>query len=116
MVFMPTAGTYIVVRTIEGWGVGGSIVTVYVLLVEYCGPSYREMVTALFHVPINISHLCLAGVSYFLRDCDVFQIAISIPVLLCCVLFKVTYESPKWLADSGNYDKSFLVMQKIAKL
>ncbi|CAH0629137.1 unnamed protein product [Chrysodeixis includens] len=115
VVFMPSAATFIVMRTIEGWGVGGSIVTIYVFLVEFCGPSYREMVTALFHVPINISHCCLAGMSYLFRNCDHFQMVLSIPVILCCLLYWLTYESPKWLVDNQQYDRAFLVMQKIAK-
>lgn len=115
LVFMPTAPTFILMRCIEGLGVGGSIVTAYVLLVEYCGKGYREMVTALYHIPINISHLSLAGISYLLRNCDHFMLAISIPTIFCVFLYCLTYESPKWLIDNEKYARATFVMQKIAK-
>lgn len=116
LVAMPTAASFIFMRCIEGMGVGGAIVTGYVLCVEYCGISYREMVSALFHIPINISHMSLAGMSYLLRHCDSFQLAISIPAFLCVSLWWLTLESPKWLIDNDNVERATLVMQKIAAL
>ncbi|XP_030022814.2 organic cation transporter protein isoform X1 [Manduca sexta] len=112
---MPTAVSFIFMRTIEGLGVGGAIVTSYVLCVEYCGTRHREMVTALLHIPINLSHMCLAGVSYLLRHCDEFQIALSLPIFLCVALYWLTLESPKWLMDTGKVDEAAVVMEKISR-
>lgn len=113
---MPTTASFIFMRCIEGIGVGGSIVTGYVLCVEYCGTRYREMVSALFHVPINMSHMTLAGMSYIFRHCDTLQLVLSLPMFLCVTLWCIGLESPKWLMDSGNVTKATVVMEKIAKL
>ncbi|CAH0668707.1 unnamed protein product [Spodoptera exigua] len=114
--YMSTAPTFIAMRCIEGAGIGGAIVTSYVLLVEYCGLGYREMVTALYHVPINVSHMTLAGVSYLIRDSDILQLAISLPVFLCLALWCMIMESPKWLLDENKLDKASEILEKIAKL
>ncbi|KAF9411525.1 hypothetical protein HW555_009717 [Spodoptera exigua] len=113
--YMSTAPTFIAMRCIEGAGIGGAIVTSYVLLVEYCGLGYREMVTALYHVPINVSHMTLAGVSYLIRDSDILQLAISLPVFLCLALWCMIMESPKWLLDENKLDKASAILEKIAK-
>uniref|UniRef100_A0A2H1W143 SFRICE_037312 n=1 Tax=Spodoptera frugiperda TaxID=7108 RepID=A0A2H1W143_SPOFR len=113
--YMPTAPTFILMRCIEGAGIGGAIVTSYVLLVEYCGVSYREMVTALYHVPINVSHMTLAGVSYLVRNSDMFQLVISIPMFFCLLLWCMTMESPKWLLDENRVDRASEILIKIAK-
>uniref|UniRef100_A0A2A4IZU9 Major facilitator superfamily (MFS) profile domain-containing protein n=1 Tax=Heliothis virescens TaxID=7102 RepID=A0A2A4IZU9_HELVI len=111
---MPTVTSFMLMRCIEGIGVGGAIVTGYVLVVEYCGTKYRELVTAFYHVPINVSHVSLAGISYFIRHCDAFQLALSVPAFLCVTLWCFCLESPKWLITDGNIDKATRVMEKIA--
>ncbi|KAL0883589.1 hypothetical protein ABMA27_015740 [Loxostege sticticalis] len=112
---MPEPSLYTTMRTIEGIGVGGAIVTAYVLCVEFCGLRHRESVTALFHIPINISHVSLAGVSYALRHCDEFQLVLSIPVFLFVGMKWLVMESPKWLMDNNHVDKAVAVMERIAK-
>ncbi|KAJ8726744.1 hypothetical protein PYW08_015141 [Mythimna loreyi] len=113
--FMPNAATFIFMRVFEGIGVGGAIVTGYVLCVEYCGTRYREMVTALYHIPINVSHMSMPGVSYLLRHCDHFQLALSLPMFLFVSMWYLCLESPKWLLDNGNVEKATKVMEKFLK-
>lgn len=112
---MPTIVTFIFMRFLEGYGVGGLIVTGYVLLVEYCGVKQREFVTPIYHVNFNVGHMVLPGISYLLRNFIHFQIAVSLPVFLFVFLYCSVYESPKWLMDSGQIDKAAAIMTKIAK-
>lgn len=107
---------YTVLRVIEGIGLGGSIVTSFVLLVEYCGPRNREAIVALYHIPINVGHMTLAGVSYFVRDCDFFQITITVPLFIFLLMYVFTSESPKWLLDKNRIDEAVKIMDKIGKL
>ncbi|XP_045764037.1 organic cation transporter protein-like [Maniola jurtina] len=111
---MPTAAAYTLMRSIEGIGTGGAIITSYVFCIEYTGVRHREIVTALFHIPLNISHLTLPGISYLLRHCDEFQLALSIPVFFYIGMQWMVMESPKWLMDSDRIDESVVVMEKFA--
>lgn len=107
---------YMFLRVMQGLGIGGALVTGFVYCIEYCGVNQRELVTAAFHIPLNISHMCLAGVSYIFRDMDAYQLAISIP-LFCFIPMKwLVYESPKWLMDSGRIDEAVAALEGIAKL
>ncbi|XP_039746218.1 solute carrier family 22 member 3-like [Pararge aegeria] len=111
---MPSAAAHILIRSIEGIGTGGAIITSYVLCIEYSGVRYREIVTALFHIPLNIGHLTLPGISYLLRHCDEFQLAISIPVFFYVGMRWMVMESPKWLMDNENIDETVVAMEKFA--
>ncbi|XP_013200148.2 solute carrier family 22 member 1-like [Amyelois transitella] len=112
---MPNITSFIIMRCIEGISAGGYIVAGFVFVVEHCGPNNREIVSALYHVPFNLGHISLAGVSYLLRNCDHFQIAISIPVAVFVTIRCLTMESPKWLMDQGQTEKAAVVMEKISK-
>lgn len=89
-------------RFFEGLGIGGSVVTSFVLCVEYSATVHREYVTALFHLPLNLGHVSMVGVSYMLRNMDHFQLAISLPIFLLVPLRWIMMESPKWLLDNGK--------------
>lgn len=113
---MPTAPAFIFMRFLEGVGVGGAIVTSFVLCIEYCGVKYRETVTALFHIPINIGHITIPGISYFLRDFDDLQLAISIPMFFYAATKWLMMESPKWLMDNNRVERAASVMEKLSHL
>ncbi|XP_023944225.2 organic cation transporter protein [Bicyclus anynana] len=111
---MPTAAAFTFMRHIEGIGTGGAIITSYVLCIEYTGVRHREVITALFHLPLNISHMTLPGISYLLRHCDEFQLALSIPLLFYVGMRWMVLESPKWLMDSDRIDDTVIAMEKLA--
>ncbi|CAG9562900.1 unnamed protein product [Danaus chrysippus] len=113
---MPTTASYTFMRTIEGIGTGGAIITSYVLCIEFIGTRYREIVTALFNIPVNIGHMTLPLISYLLPHCDQFQLTISIPMFFYVFLPWMVMESPKWLLDSGRHDRAIFVMENVAKL
>ncbi|XP_053600448.1 solute carrier family 22 member 1-like [Plodia interpunctella] len=113
--FMPGIVSFLIVRFIEGAACGGYVVVVFVFLVEFCGPNNREIVSVLFHIPPNFGHATLAAVSYLLRDCDYFQLAISVPLIIFVSMRCLLYESPKWLLDLGRLDEAADVMGKIDK-
>ncbi|XP_050681608.1 solute carrier family 22 member 3-like [Leptidea sinapis] len=112
---MPTIAAFTLMRFLEGVGSGGAIITGYVLCIEYCGLRHREVITALYHVPINLSHITLPVVSYLWRHFDHFQLAISIPIFLFIFVWWLAMESPKWLMDNDDIDKAVDVMEKYGK-
>lgn len=114
--FMPSVESYIIARCLEGVGCGGTIVTGFVLCIEYCGLAHREIVSALFHIPINIASIAIAGISYLLRNFEHYQLCLSVPVLLCATLYWSLMESPKWLLDKGHLGRATKVMERICKL
>ncbi|XP_045492490.1 solute carrier family 22 member 8-like [Colias croceus] len=113
---MPTIAAFTLMRCLEGIGCGGAIITAFVLCIEYCNLRHREVITALFHIPSNISHITLPGVSYLFRHCDEFQLALSIPVFIYLSSWWLVMESPKWLMDNDKVDKAVAVMQRFGEI
>ncbi|XP_053600447.1 solute carrier family 22 member 1-like [Plodia interpunctella] len=111
---MPNVTAYIFMRCLEGFSAGGYIVASFVFVIEHCGPNNREVISALFHLPLNVGHISLAGVSYFLRDCSYFQLALSVPVFFFVSIRYLTMESPKWLMDQGHLEEAAIIMEKIS--
>ncbi|KAJ2950805.1 hypothetical protein O0L34_g9071 [Tuta absoluta] len=101
---MPNIYLFIVMRFFEGAGAGGGIICGFVLCIEFCSAEHREVITALYHIPFNIGHLTIAGISYLLRHMDHFQLAISIPCLFAPLIKFIMMESPKWLMDNDYID------------
>ncbi|CAK1551537.1 unnamed protein product [Leptosia nina] len=113
---MPTIASFTFMRCLEGIGCGGAIITAFVLCIEYCNLRHREVITALFHIPSNISHITLPGISYLFRHCDDFQLALSIPVFFFLSSWWLVMESPKWLMDNGKVDGAVAVMERFGRI
>ncbi|KAI5643546.1 sugar transporter domain-containing protein [Phthorimaea operculella] len=101
---MPNIYLFIVMRFFEGAGAGGGLVCGFVLCIEFCSAEYREIITALYHIPFNIGHLTIAGISYLLRHMDLFQLALSLPCMFLPLIKFIMMESPKWLMDNDHID------------
>ncbi|XP_047989832.1 solute carrier family 22 member 3-like [Leguminivora glycinivorella] len=114
--FAPSFAIFCVMRFIEGFGSGGAIVTGFVLSVEYCGSSFRSSVSAFVHIAGNTGLIVMAGISYLLRDCDQFQLAISVPVMAFFFMKFILLESPKWLMDRNRTEEAVKVMEKFCRL
>ncbi|XP_063530720.1 organic cation transporter protein-like [Cydia strobilella] len=111
----PTFLLFCFTRFFEGAGSGGAIVAGYVLCVEFCGTDYRPTVSTFIHIASNLGLICLAGISYLLRDCDQFQLAVSVPVMFCATIKFLLLESPKWLMDKNKKEEAIKVMEKFCR-
>ncbi|XP_063636060.1 solute carrier family 22 member 1-like [Cydia splendana] len=106
---------FCITRFFEGAGNGGAIVSGYVLCVEFSGTDYRPSVSTFIHMASNLGLICLACISYLLRDCDQFQLAISVPVMFCAIIKFLLLESPKWLMDKNKKEEAIKVMEKVCR-
>lgn len=113
---MPSVETFILMRCFQGIGIGGSIVTSFVLTIEYCGLNHRETITAIYHIPVSLGQISTAVVSYLIRNMSTYQLIISIPACLCIFIYCLILESPKWLMDNDHITKATKIMMKICKL
>lgn len=98
-----------------GFAVGGIMVVGFVLVMEYVGQKYRDIVSALFHLPFTIGHLILALFGYFIRDYMYFQLAISASTLILAIYICVLPESPRWLLARSKIVKAIALIELVAK-
>ncbi|XP_026318853.1 organic cation transporter protein-like isoform X2 [Hyposmocoma kahamanoa] len=94
---------------------GGTMVTSFVLTMELIGAKYRESVGIIYQIPFNLGHLTLPVFGYYLRDWNMFQLAISLPSVLFLSYYYLLPESPRWLLTAGKTQEAIKIMETAAK-
>ncbi|KAG7299051.1 hypothetical protein JYU34_017526 [Plutella xylostella] len=103
-------------RFLVGVSVGGTMVCGFVMVMEFVGGKYRDVVSACYQVPFNLGHIMLPMFSYFIRDYATFQLVISaVPVVLLCY-FCLLPETPRWLIAVKRTDEAVILIETVAKV
>lgn len=79
------------------------------------GVEWRTVLGILYHIPVNIGHLMLPLISYFVRDWRYFHAAISAPSLFLVAYYWILPESPRWQLAVGKKKQALNVLKKAAK-
>lgn len=108
--------TFTFVRFFIGVSVGGVMVTTFVMIMEFVGTEYRDVLSVLYQVPFNLGHVFLPVWSYYLRDFSDFQLGISVPTIILLIYFFVLPESPRWLIAVNETEKAIAILEKVAKM
>ncbi|XP_026748938.2 organic cation transporter protein-like [Galleria mellonella] len=114
--FMPEYWSFTLVRFLIGASVGGTMVIGFVVVMEFVGTKYRDVVSALYQVPFNMGHMLLPVFSYFFRDFRHFQLSISIPTILLLCYFFLLPNSPRWLIAVKRTEESIHILERVAKV
>lgn len=88
----------------------------FVILMEYVGIMYRDVLSALFHIPFTAGHIALALFGYYIRDYMYLQLAISAVNIVLLVYICILPESPRWLLAVNRSVEAIELMQRVAKL
>ncbi|KAJ0183341.1 hypothetical protein K1T71_001317 [Dendrolimus kikuchii] len=94
---------------------GGTMVTSFVLIMELIGAKYRDTVGIIYQIPFNLGHLTLPLFGYYLRDWNMFQLAISLPSVLFLSYYFLLPESPRWLLTAGKAEEAAKILETVAK-
>ena len=99
------------------WNVGGIGVFVvpFNLCVELVGNKYKTPVGLIFHAPYSIGQAILGLIAIGVRDYQVYQIVICIPVFLLLGLYFIIPESPRWLIAKKRYPEAAKLIKNAAK-
>ncbi|XP_049872504.1 organic cation transporter-like protein [Pectinophora gossypiella] len=108
--------TFTFFRFLVGMSVGGTMVTGFVIVMEFVGTQYRDVISALYQVPFNLGHMLLPVFGYFLRDFSDFQLAISAPTILLLTFFILVPETPRWLIAMKRTDEAINILERVAKI
>lgn len=108
--------TFTILRFFVGMSVGGTMVTGFVIVMEFVGTQYRDVISALYQVPFNLGHMLLPVFGYFIRDFSTFQLAVSVPSVILLAYFYLIPETPRWLIAVKRTDEAISTLQRIAKV
>lgn len=112
----PEYWSFTLLRMVVGASLSGTMVLGYVLLVEVTGKEYRQTMSALYQLPLNVGHLMLPGFAYFLRDWTSLQLALALPSVLFLSFICFLDESPRWLLATGQTEKAIPIIIKAANM
>ncbi|XP_063534539.1 organic cation transporter-like protein [Cydia strobilella] len=114
--FVPGYWEFTFLRFLVGMSVGGTMVTGFVIVMEFVGTQYRDVISALYQVPFNMGHMLLPVFGYFCRDYSNFQLAISIPAVVLLSYFFLLPETPRWLIAVKRTDEAVRILESVAKV
>ncbi|XP_047525196.1 organic cation transporter protein-like [Pieris napi] len=114
--FLAEFWSFTFARFFVGVSVGGTMVTSFVILMESVGSQYRDVISALYHVPFNMGHMLLPVFGYFRRSYDKFQLAITIPNVVLLSFFILVTDTPRWLIAMKRTDEAVKIIEKAAKM
>ena len=79
------------------------------------GNKVKTRVGVIFHKPYAIGTILLGLIAIGVRDYQIYQIVICIPVFLLVGLYFVIPESPRWLIAKKRYPEATKIIQHAAK-
>lgn len=112
--FIPEFWSFTFMRLLIGASVGGTMVTGFVIIMEFVGKQYRDIASALYQTPFNMGHILLPVFGYYFRDYAQFQLAISIPTIVLLLYFCLVPESPRWLIAVKRTDEAIKILERVA--
>ncbi|XP_028166128.1 organic cation transporter protein-like [Ostrinia furnacalis] len=110
----PEFWTLIIIRFLLGTCSAGLMVVSFVIMIEITGPKWRELTSALFHIPSAIGEMVMPAFAYYLRSWTAFSIGVGVPNVIFLLFFLIP-ESPRWLISVGKLEEASKVMERAAK-
>lgn len=114
--FAPDYWSFSLLRFIVGMSVGGTMVVGFVIIMEYVGAKYRDIISALYQAPFNMGHMLLPVFGYFFRDYVNFQLAISLPAILLLSYFFLLPETGRWLIATQRTEEAIQIIERVATM
>ncbi|XP_023954324.1 organic cation transporter-like protein isoform X2 [Bicyclus anynana] len=114
--YMPDYWTFTFIRLLVGMSVGGTMVIGFVIVMEFVGTKYRDIISALYQTPFNLGHMLLPVFGYYFRDYSKFQLAISLPTIILLSYIFLVPETARWLIAVKRTDEAVHVLERVAKV
>lgn len=119
-IYAPDYWSFTILRFLVGVAVGGTMVTSFVLLMEFIGAQHRTVIASLYQLPFNLGHTLLPLIAYLLRDNENFyrdyQWALSVSAFVLLPYFFVLPETARWLLAVKRTDEAIQVIEKVARV
>ncbi|XP_006759219.1 PREDICTED: LOW QUALITY PROTEIN: solute carrier family 22 member 5 [Myotis davidii] len=108
---------FAVLFVLVGMGQISNYVAAFVLGTEILGKSVRIIFSTLgVCIFYAIGYMLLPLFGYFIRDWRMLLLALTLPGLLCAVLWWFIPESPRWLISQGRFKEAEVIIHRAAKI
>jgi len=123
--FVSNKWGYAALRVLGGAGGEGAFVLAFTMSLEYSGVAervpglpwvtYSTFLANMISIPFALGEILPTVIGYFVKDWSMFQLAVSIFMLVTCVSWFLLPESPRYLISKGNVVEVTKVLEKAAK-
>ncbi|XP_004384800.1 solute carrier family 22 member 5 [Trichechus manatus latirostris] len=115
-VFSTNFEMFTVLFFIVGMGQISNYVAAFVLGTEILGKSARIIFSTLgVCIFYSFGYMLLPLFAYFIRDWRMLLLALTVPGVLCAVLWWFIPESPRWLISQGRFKEAEAIIRKAAR-
>ncbi|XP_004610019.2 organic cation/carnitine transporter 2 [Sorex araneus] len=116
-VFSKNFEMFSVLFFLVGMGQISNYVAAFVLGTEILGKSIRIIFSTLgVCIFYAVGFMLLPLFAYFIRDWRMLLLALTVPGVLCVVLWWFIPESPRWLISQGRFQEAEVIIRKAAKI
>ncbi|XP_071801497.1 organic cation transporter protein-like [Asterias amurensis] len=106
---------YAAFRFIAAFGNIGTYISLFVLVLEIVGKSYRTAVSMLAGIFFAIGYFVLATTAMYIREWRTLSLVVSLPVLILFFPAPFFQESISWLVSKGKIEEAEATIRRIAK-
>ncbi|KAM5300751.1 organic cation/carnitine transporter 2 isoform 2-T2 [Glossophaga mutica] len=116
-VFSKNFEMFCVLFFIVGMGQISNYVAAFVLGTEILGKSVRIIFSTLgVCIFYAFGYMLLPLFAYFIRDWRMLLLALTVPGVLCALLWWFIPESPRWLISQGRFKEAEVIIHRAAKI
>ncbi|XP_048216675.1 solute carrier family 22 member 9-like isoform X1 [Perognathus longimembris pacificus] len=113
--FAPTFPPYCALRFLAGMSITGILMNTSVLAVEWTGPKFQATVMMCLFCSAGLGQM-LGGLSYFVRNWHILQLALSIPVFFLLPFTRWLAESARWLIITNKPQEGLRELWRAARM
>ncbi|XP_058396200.1 organic cation/carnitine transporter 2 isoform X2 [Diceros bicornis minor] len=116
-VFSKNFEMFTVLFVLVGMGQISNYVAAFVLGTEILGKSVRIIFSTLgVCIFYAFGYMVLPLFAYFIRDWRMLLLALTVPGVLCAILWWFIPESPRWLISQGRFEEAEVIIRRAAKI
>ncbi|XP_042531655.1 solute carrier family 22 member 9-like [Dipodomys spectabilis] len=114
--FAPTFLLYCVLRFLAGMSNTGILANSTLLSVEWTGRKFQPMMVLLLLCSTGVGQVLLGGLAYFVRNWQILQLALSIPVFFLLPFTRCLAESARWLISTNKPQEALKELWRAARI
>ncbi|KAF4533431.1 hypothetical protein B566_EDAN001156 [Ephemera danica] len=104
-------------RFIVGFAFDNCFTMMYILVLEYVGPSRRTFVANMsIAIYFTMATVLMPWMAYFISNWRLFCVATSAPLILAVLTPWIVPESARWLVSQGKVDQAIEIMKKFERI
>ncbi|KAI5703777.1 hypothetical protein M8J76_006486 [Diaphorina citri] len=115
--FASTFWQFAICRFFVGLAFDNCFTMMYILVLEYVGPSWRTFVANMsIAIFFTLAASLLPWIAYYVANWQYLCVITSLPLLVAVITPWIVPESARWLVSQGRVDEAVVIMKRFEKI